>query len=204
MAQREGEHGERTLSVTERSPHASDDAQTRRKKALQRKMAHVVCGSGGWVRREMRRFAADVREARVLELGSGRQDLGRDAYSMRWAFGESNEFVQSDIVPEYGHELVDVTTMEFEDEFDVILCLNVLEHVYDFQNAIGRIHAALKPGGRVAIVVPVFYPYHDEPNDYWRFTEHALRRMFETFAAFELRHRGLRQAPFAYFAVATK
>src|SRR5215211_6647597 len=99
MAERGGEHGERPLSVTERSPHARDDAQTRRKKSLQRKIAHAVCGSGGWVRQEMRRFAAEVREARVLELGSGRQDLGRDAYSMQWAFGESNEFIQSDVVP---------------------------------------------------------------------------------------------------------
>jgi SAM-dependent methyltransferase len=108
------------------------------------------------------------------------EHLGEDTYSVKFAFHDSNEFMQSDVVPEYGHELVDATTMEFEDEFDVILCLNVLEHVYDFQTAISRIHAALKPGGRVAIVVPDFYPYHDEPNDYWRFTEHALRRMFET------------------------
>jgi SAM-dependent methyltransferase len=198
------EAGGASLAESKRPSHLRDDARTRRKKAIQRRAAHIAFGSGSWVRRQVRLFAADVKEQRILELGSGRRDLGEDTYSVKFAFHDSNEFIQSDVVPEYGHELVDVTTMEFEDEFDVVLCLNVLEHVYDFQTAISRIHAALKPGGQVAIAVPVFYPYHDEPNDYWRFTEHALRRMFETFAAFELRHRGLRQAPFAYFAVATK
>lgn len=184
--------------------HLRDDPRTRRKKAIQRKAAHIAFGSGFWVRRHVRRFAADIKEQRILELGSGRRDLGEDTYSVRLAFDESNVFIQSDVVPAYGHEIIDATTMEYEEEFDVILCLNVLEHVYDFDTAISRIHRALKPGGRVAIVVPVFYPYHDEPHDYWRFTEHALRRMLEPFTSLELRHRGLRQAPFAYFAVATK
>ena len=80
----------------------------------------------------------------------------------------------------------------------------MLEHVYNFEAAVDRIHRALKPGGRAVIVVPVFYPYHDEPYDYWRFTEHALRRLLAAFSSLDLRWRGLRQAPFAYFALATK
>jgi 2-polyprenyl-3-methyl-5-hydroxy-6-metoxy-1,4-benzoquinol methylase len=156
------------------------------------------------VRRHVQRFASDVRGKRILELGSGRQDLGEDAYSAKAAFDASNEFIQSDVISNYGHELVDVTRMDFEEEFDIILCLNVLEHVYEFDVAIERIHRALKLGGLTVIVVPVFYPYHDEPSDYWRFTEHALRKMLAHFSSLEIRHRGLRQMPFAYFAIARK
>jgi SAM-dependent methyltransferase len=174
------------------------------RKALQRKAAHVACGSGTWVMHNMTAFASEIQEKRILELGSGRQDLGKDAYSMKDVFDASNEFIQSDVVPEYGYAVIDATKMTFDSEFDVILCLNVLEHVYYFQAAIERIHRALKPGGKAVVVVPVFYPYHDEPGDFWRFTEHALRRMFASYSEFDLKGRGLRQMPFAYFAVATK
>lgn len=187
-----------------RPSHLRDNSRARRKKALQRKAAHVMFGSRAWVHRHVRRFAAEVHEQRILELGSGRQDLGVDAYSVKFAFDQSNDFIQSDVVPEYGHEIIDVTAMEFEEEFDVILCLNVLEHLFDFDAAVKRIHQALKQGGKAVIVVPVFYPYHDEPFDFWRFTEHALRRMLDRFTSVEVHHRGLRQLPFAYFVIATK
>ena len=152
----------------------------------------------------VRSFASGVRDQKVLELGSGRQDFGDDAYSAKSYFSNSNEFIQSDVVPDYGHTIVDVTEMTYDEEFDVILCLNVLEHVYDFQTAVANLYSALRPGGRVVVVVPVFFPLHDEPNDFWRFTEHSFRRLFEPFSSFDLKYRGLRQAPFSYFAVATK
>jgi SAM-dependent methyltransferase len=100
--------------------------------------------------------------------------------------------------------VIDVTTMDMVEEFDMILCLNVMEHVHEFDKAITNIHRALRPGGRVVIFVPMLYPLHDEPFDFWRFTEHSLRRLVDRFTSHELHHRGLRQLPFAYFLVATR
>jgi SAM-dependent methyltransferase len=171
---------------------------------LLRALAHVVLGSRRWMNRNVERFARGIHGQRILELGSGRQDLGPDAYSVRRFFDRSNEFIQSDVVPEHGHQIVDVATMGFHEQFDVILCLNVLEHVYDFRGAVERVYRALRPGGTAVFVVPVFFPYHDEPHDYWRFTEHALRKMLEPFDMLEIKHRGLRQMPFSYFAIAGK
>ena len=53
--------------------------------------------------------------------------------------------------------------MNFIDEFDIILCMNVLEHVFDFKKAIDNIYKALKPGGTALIFVPGFYPYMMSP-----------------------------------------
>jgi len=152
----------------------------------------------------MAAFAETVHGSKILELGSGRLDHGSDAYSMRSLFGSSNEFIQSDVVPDYGPLVVDATTMEFDREFDVILCSSVLEHVDDCRAAVERIHRALKPGGRAVISVPFLFPYHDEPHDFWRFTEYGLTRMLAQFSAVDVRHRGYRRLPFTLFVVATK
>jgi SAM-dependent methyltransferase len=173
-------------------------------RSLQRTLWHLLFGSRRWEKRNIARVAATVHGGKILELGSGRQDLGRDAYSMKDLFDSSNEFIQSDVVPDYGHRIVDATTMDFEDEFDVILCTSVLEHVYDFPAAVERIHRALKPGGRAVIAVPMLFPYHDEPHDFWRFTEHGLRKLLADFSAVEFKRRGLRKMPFIHLLIATK
>jgi SAM-dependent methyltransferase len=175
----------------------------RAKQAL-RAAVHLAFGTRPWVRRNLEQFAAGVAGKRILEIGSGRQDLGRDAFSFRELFDASNEFVQSDVVPDFGHEVVDVRTMAFEEAFDVILCLYVLEHVFEVEAAVGRMHRALAPQGTLVLAVPHLYPYHDEPTDYWRFTEHTLRRMLEPFDSTEIKVRGFRKMPLALMAIARK
>ena len=68
--------------------------------------------------------------------------------------------------------------MDYKNEFDSIICMCVLEHIYDFHKAIKNMYKALKPNGNVIISIPLLYPLHDEPHDYWRFTEHSIRKLF--------------------------
>jgi 2-polyprenyl-3-methyl-5-hydroxy-6-metoxy-1,4-benzoquinol methylase len=141
---------------------------------------------------------------RILEIGSGRQDLGKDAYSLAPALAHVGEFIQSDVNPEFGHRVVDVTNIELDSEFDVVLCNYVLEHVYDVTSAVAGLRRALKPGGRAIAAVPHIYPYHDEPIDFWRFTEHSLRMLFRDFSSVEIRHKGIRRFPKALLVIATR
>jgi len=171
---------------------------------LQRGAAHIVFGSRSWSDRLVRDLADGCTDARVLEIGSGRQDLGHDSYSVRTLFGPTNSFVQSDVNPAFGHDVVDVTTMGFDAEFDVVVCMYVLEHVFDVPAAAANIHRALVPGGRAVIAVPHVYPYHDEPIDFWRFTEHSLRRLLSGYADVRISHAGPRRLPKALLAIATK
>jgi SAM-dependent methyltransferase len=169
-----------------------------------RAAAHLLFGTRRWARRNLEDLARGMAGKRILEVGSGRHDLGQDAFSFKAVFDPSNEFVQSDVVPEYGHEIVDIRTMSFEEEFDVILCLYVLEHILELEDAVRNMHRALTPGGILVIAVPHLYPYHDEPTDYWRFTEHALRRMLADFGTVQIKIRGFRRMPLALMAIATK
>lgn len=174
-------------------------------KNIFRILANLIFGIRRYNDRVIKNFAKGIKGKKVLELGSGKKLHGDDFYSARRYFDASNDFVQTDIVEEYGHPIVDVTTMTYQDEFDVILCMNVLEHVYDYPTAIDNLHRALKKGGQLAVFVPMYYPLHDEPHDYWRFTEHALQRMFDTkFSRCELEYKGLRQFAVAYFLILTK
>jgi len=94
--------------------------------------------------------------------------------------------------------------MNFKKEFDIILCNNVLEHIFDFKKAIENIYGALKSNGILILLVPGLYPLHDEPNDYWRFTEHSLRNLLQKFVKIKIEHKGIRRYPFVYYVEATK
>lgn len=60
--------------------------------------------------------------------------------------------------------------------FDVVLCLEVLEHVLDPSRVLAELARVLRPGGRAWISMPFLYPLHDAPFDFQRFTEFGLRR----------------------------
>ena len=171
---------------------------------LPRAAAHLVFRGRRFHYHHLSAAARDIRGQAILEIGSGRAVRGKHRYSARHLFDASNTFVQSDIVSAYGHRVVDVTELATSQEYDVILCLNVLEHVYQFQRALENLHRALRPGGQLFLGVPAYYPLHDEPADYWRFTEHSLRRLLEPYATVEILHSGFRRYPFAYHVRARK
>jgi len=59
--------------------------------------------------------------------------------------------------------------------FDLILCLEVLEHIENYQGAIKEIYRILKDGGRLLLTVPLMaVGYH---NDFYRFTPPVLRKI---------------------------
>ena len=62
--------------------------------------------------------------------------------------------------------------------FDTVLCLEVLEYIWAPQTALTEINRLLKPGGTLVLSTPFLHRV-DAPNDYWRFTESALRRLLE-------------------------
>jgi SAM-dependent methyltransferase len=66
-----------------------------------------------------------------------------------------------------------------EDEsFDVVLCLQVLEHVPDPAAAVRELHRVVRPGGRVLLSTHGVYPFHPNPDDLWRWTHQGLERVF--------------------------
>ncbi|MCA1727772.1 MAG: class I SAM-dependent methyltransferase [Actinobacteria bacterium] len=61
---------------------------------------------------------------------------------------------------------------------DLIACFQVLEHVESPEATVGEFCRVLRPGGRVLLTTHGTFPYHPDPNDYWRWTGQGLERLF--------------------------
>jgi ubiquinone/menaquinone biosynthesis C-methylase UbiE len=51
---------------------------------------------------------------------------------------------------------------------DAFFTAFALEHIRNYRKAFSEMERALKPGGRMLIVVPFLYYYHGAPDDYVR------------------------------------
>lgn len=67
--------------------------------------------------------------------------------------------------------------------FDSAFALNVVEHVEDHEKAIGNIQKFLKPGGKMAILVPAYQSlycrFDKELGHYRRYTKPTLKEIFK-------------------------
>jgi SAM-dependent methyltransferase len=80
----------------------------------------------------------------------------------------------------------DAVALPFADACaDAVLCTEVMEHVSEPATMLAEIHRVLRPGGHLIVTVPFTWHIHDEPHDFWRFTEFGLRRVLER-AGFEV------------------
>jgi SAM-dependent methyltransferase len=68
---------------------------------------------------------------------------------------------------------------------DLVLAFNVLEHVRHPHRVIAECERILKPGGIVWIDVPFMYPFHADPDDFYRFSDHGLAIACERFEKLE-------------------
>ncbi|MFO0892544.1 MAG: methyltransferase domain-containing protein [Isosphaeraceae bacterium] len=70
--------------------------------------------------------------------------------------------------------------LPFDDEaFDTVILSDVLEHIPQPEFVWHEIARILRPGGRLLMNVPFYYWIHEDPHDYHRYTQFALRRSAE-------------------------
>ena len=76
--------------------------------------------------------------------------------------------------------------------FPAAVCTQVIEHVPDPGLLLREIGRSLRPGGLLLLSGPMYWPLHEEPFDFWRFTRHGMRRILEDngFDLVELRDDG--------------
>ena len=79
-----------------------------------------------------------------------------------------------------------VKSIDFEKDFDLTdeqydfaFVINTLEHIYNYQNFINNINISLVKGGKLEGAIPFLHPYHKDPDDYFRYTHTALKRILE-------------------------
>ena len=63
--------------------------------------------------------------------------------------------------------------------FDSAICTAVLEHLEEPEQAIRECFRILKSGGIALYSVPFIWHLHEEPRDYYRYSKHGLKYLFE-------------------------
>lgn len=118
---------------------------------------------------------------RLLDMGCGKVPLYA-AYHDRVADVQCIDWANSLHGPKHLDKTCDLSArIPYPDGgFDTIILSDVLEHLPEPMNCWREMHRLLASGGKVLLNVPFYYPIHEEPHDYYRYTEFALRRFAET------------------------
>lgn len=71
--------------------------------------------------------------------------------------------------------------LPFEDEeFDTIILSDVLEHIPEPLQLFKEMSRILSKQGKILLNIPFYYWIHEQPHDYYRYTEFALKRFVES------------------------
>lgn len=81
--------------------------------------------------------------------------------------------INADFKPDIVGDVHDMKMLK-NSEFEVVLCTEVFEHLYNPFQAIKEIARVLKPEGNLILTTRFIYPIHDSPHDYFRFTKYGL------------------------------
>lgn len=63
--------------------------------------------------------------------------------------------------------------------YNVVLCNQVLEHVFNPDDFLREISRVLRPGGLLLLSVPFVWDEHEQPYDYARYSSFGLRALLE-------------------------
>ncbi|HKP31957.1 MAG TPA: class I SAM-dependent methyltransferase, partial [Chitinophagaceae bacterium] len=76
--------------------------------------------------------------------------------------------------------------------FDSLFCSEVLEHIFDPDDALTEMHRVLKPGATALFTVPFCWNEHEVPYDYARYSSFGVKHLIEKngFEVVELRKAG--------------
>ncbi len=118
---------------------------------------------------------------RLLDLGCGKVPL----------YAAYKEYVSENTCVDWGSTLHKNEHLDFEcdltkplpfkeAEYNTVILSDVLEHIPQPELLMSEISRVLSSGGVLFLNVPFFYWLHEEPHDFYRYTEFALRNLAES------------------------
>lgn len=116
---------------------------------------------------------------KLLDYGCGRKPY-RNLFNV-------SEYIGVDIEQSgHDHSLSEVDIyfdgkqLPFSDHhFDSLFCSEVLEHIFEPDEALNEMHRVLKPGATALFTVPFCWNEHEVPYDYARYSSFGVKHLIE-------------------------
>lgn len=119
---------------------------------------------------------------RLLEIGSQDRSVVKESFT-------NYQVDTFDIVdtynPTYVGDLTKYNAHIPDNTYDVIACLEVLEHTINPFEAVKELRRILKDGGYLLVSAPLNFRIHGPSPDCWRFTEHGWNVLLRDFDIIE-------------------
>ena len=137
----------------------------------------------------LKSFANQYKNSEILEIGGDKNMKYCDL------FHPSNQYIVSNFDLAKADEFADVTNLHYKtNSFDAIVCISVLQHVYEINKAIDEIIRVLKPGGKCMITNGYMFPICME-YDYYRLTPRFWKvRLEQENVKYSIEHLGNKYA----------
>lgn len=125
----------------------------------------------------VRRFAGSISgNPVVLDAGAGQ-------CRFKPYFGHTRYIAQDNCIgdPDWDFSKIEIKSEIYDiplgnASIDIVLCIEVLEHLKYPYLAIKEFSRLLKPGGQLFIVCPFAWKEHQKPHDFYRFTKYILKQ----------------------------
>lgn len=128
---------------------------------------------------------AHLVRGQILDIGCGEQPLrplfdgGADRI---WGLDHPHTLHPEEKIDVFGTAL----SLPFRDRcFDAAVSFQVLEHVPEPLDLLKEARRVIRPGGHLVLTAPHIWNVHEQPHDYFRYTEFGLRHLFVK-AGFEI------------------
>ncbi len=100
-------------------------------------------------------------------------------------------------IAQSSEQIVDIICNAWEiplpdSSYTTVISTQTIEHVEDHQGLVNEAFRLLQPGGYFIVSGPMYWPLHEEPYDFFRFTKHGFRYILEKagFEIIEIRSNG--------------
>lgn len=112
---------------------------------------------------------------KVLDVGCGNKPY-RDLFGDAWYIGLN--YSRANATPDV---IGDALALPFADaSFDLVFATQVLEHLPEPATFLKEAFRVLNPGGVLILSCPFYWPLHEEPYDFFRFTKYGLAHMLRS------------------------
>ena len=123
-------------------------------------------------------FAQEMKPgARMLDAGAGDAPYRPFFQHVRYESADFEKVDKPYAKSTYVCDLCERIPVE-DERFDYIVFNQTMEHLREPAKALSELYRVLAPGGRMICTVPLFYEEHEQPFDFFRYTQFAHQYLF--------------------------